>query len=79
MMYPNGIRIWFSNMDKVAYGIYGLLGNPRSINGSRLISYCGLIGVGVCSAAYHMTLKYHTQMCMFFPNQLVHAARRIDS
>lgn len=21
------------------------------------------MGVGVCSSAYHMTLKYHTQMC----------------
>jgi hypothetical protein len=33
--------------------------------GFRSISYLGLIGVGVCSAGYHMTLKYHTQMCMF--------------
>lgn len=45
----------------VAYGIYGLAHGRR--NGSRLVSYCGLIGVGVCSAGYHMTLKYHTQMC----------------
>ncbi|KAB8078860.1 alkaline phytoceramidase [Aspergillus leporis] len=48
----------------IVYGIYGLLKlrhKPTQI-GSRWIPYCGLIGVGVCSAGYHMTLKYHTQM-----------------
>ncbi|KFG81407.1 putative alkaline phytoceramidase [Metarhizium anisopliae] len=49
-----------SSLVYVAYGIYGLAHGRR--NGSRLVSYCGLIGVGVCSAGYHMTLKYHTQM-----------------
>ena len=49
----------------VAYGIYGLAKTPPGgQTGPRLISYCGLIGVGICSAGYHMTLKYHTQMCM---------------
>lgn len=48
----------------VAYGLYGL--SRPSHNGqtrARLLSYSGLIGVGICSASYHMTLKYHTQMC----------------
>lgn len=36
---------------------------PKFPTGPRLVSYCGLIGVGICSAGYHMTLKYHTQMC----------------
>jgi hypothetical protein len=47
----------------VAYGLYGLLTSPKFPTGPRLISYCGLMGVGICSAGYHMTLKYHTQMC----------------
>ncbi|KAJ5165950.1 hypothetical protein N7492_006246 [Penicillium capsulatum] len=47
----------------IAYGIYGLrFLNQRQQAGYRSISYYGLIGVGVCSAGYHMTLKYHTQM-----------------
>ncbi|KAB8236411.1 hypothetical protein ETB97_010339 [Aspergillus alliaceus] len=47
----------------VLYGIYGLskLCHKKHA-GSRSIPYFGLIGVGVCSAGYHMTLKYHTQM-----------------
>jgi dihydroceramidase len=48
----------------VAYGLYGLLTSPKFPTGPRLASYCGLMGVGFCSAGYHMTLKYHTQMCM---------------
>lgn len=47
----------------VVYGAYGLFRPGR--NGqtlARLLSYSGLIGVGICSASYHMTLKYHTQM-----------------
>ncbi|PLB54693.1 alkaline phytoceramidase [Aspergillus steynii IBT 23096] len=47
----------------VIYGIYGLLQLHRNgRTGSRSITYCGLIGVGICSGGYHMTLKYHTQM-----------------
>ncbi|KAL2817679.1 ceramidase [Aspergillus cavernicola] len=46
------------------FGLYGL--NQLRKNGqasiSRSIPYLGLIGVGVCSGGYHMTLKYHTQM-----------------
>ena len=52
----------------VMYGVYGLWQLRQTANaGLRRVSYCGLIGVGVCSGGYHMTLKYHTQMCMF-PN-----------
>ncbi|GCB27680.1 alkaline ceramidase YPC1 [Aspergillus awamori] len=47
----------------ILYGIYGLWQlHSRRQTGPRSITYCGLIGVGVCSAGYHMTLKYHTQM-----------------
>ncbi|PYH99748.1 alkaline phytoceramidase [Aspergillus ellipticus CBS 707.79] len=47
----------------ILYGIYGLIQLHRQKkNGSRSIPYYGLIGVGICSGGYHMTLKYHTQM-----------------
>ncbi|KAJ5772978.1 alkaline phytoceramidase [Penicillium paradoxum] len=52
-----------SSLVFVGYGIYGLLQlHRKKQTGYRSISYLGLIGVGVCSASYHMTLKYHTQM-----------------
>ncbi|KAH7309736.1 ceramidase [Stachybotrys elegans] len=51
-----------SSLTFVAFGLYGLFIYPGSPTGPRLVSYCGLIGVGLCSAGYHMTLKYHTQM-----------------
>lgn len=52
-----------SSLSYIVYGIYGLWrirGSPQFA--SRSISYYALMGVGVCSSAYHMTLKYHTQM-----------------
>ncbi|KAL7930228.1 ceramidase [Trichoderma chlorosporum] len=52
-----------SSLVFVAYGIYGLLQlRSKHPDVSRLVPYFGLIGVGLCSAGYHMTLKYHTQM-----------------
>lgn len=47
----------------VVYGIYGLASCDKFPTAPRLIPYCGLMGVGICSGGYHMTLKYHTQMC----------------
>ncbi|KAL3456578.1 ceramidase [Aspergillus heterothallicus] len=46
------------------FGLYGLAQLRRRQQASlgRCIPYLGLIGVGVCSGGYHMTLKYHTQM-----------------
>ncbi|GFF35854.1 alkaline ceramidase YPC1 [Aspergillus udagawae] len=54
----------FSSLIYIVYGIYGLarLYQKRHATLSRSIPYFGLMGVGVCSAGYHMTLKYHTQM-----------------
>ncbi|OQD74157.1 hypothetical protein PENDEC_c012G03055 [Penicillium decumbens] len=54
----------FSSFVYMIYGIYGLrqLSQKQESGGFRSISYYGLFGVGVCSAGYHMTLKYHTQM-----------------
>ncbi|KAL7930845.1 ceramidase [Trichoderma chlorosporum] len=52
-----------SSLAFVVYGVYGLSSPGRDgQTRARLLSYSGLIGVGICSASYHMTLKYHTQM-----------------
>ncbi|KAL4913305.1 ceramidase [Aspergillus aurantiobrunneus] len=53
-----------SSLNYCAFGLYGLakLHKKHQASVSRCIPYYGLIGVGVCSAGYHMTLKYHTQM-----------------
>lgn len=53
----------FSSFIYICYGIYGLIQLRQKPQAAfRSISYIGLIGVGVCSGGYHMTLKYHTQM-----------------
>jgi len=51
-----------SSLTFVLYGIYGLATSSTFPRGPRLVSYLGLMGVGICSGGYHMTLKYHTQM-----------------
>ncbi|KAL4807874.1 ceramidase [Aspergillus unguis] len=53
-----------SSLIYCTFGLYGLskLYGKGQATLSRCIPYYGLIGVGVCSAGYHMTLKYHTQM-----------------
>ena len=55
-----------SSLIYCSFGLFGLyqLSQRKQASFSRCIPYYGLIGVGVCSAGYHMTLKYHTQMCM---------------
>ncbi|RAK75914.1 ceramidase [Aspergillus fijiensis CBS 313.89] len=53
-----------SSLIYILYGIYGLsqLRSKPSASFARAIPWFGLMGVGICSAGYHMTLKYHTQM-----------------
>ncbi|PYH43079.1 ceramidase [Aspergillus saccharolyticus JOP 1030-1] len=53
-----------SSLIYILYGIYGLnkLRQKPISSLARAIPWFGLMGVGVCSAGYHMTLKYHTQM-----------------
>jgi dihydroceramidase len=50
----------------VIYGIHGLRRvGPRKDGGlfsTLAFPYWGLIGVGVLSAWFHATLKYHSQM-----------------
>ncbi|PWY80788.1 hypothetical protein BO94DRAFT_587532 [Aspergillus sclerotioniger CBS 115572] len=52
----------FTYMIYGLYGLYHLHHNQKPNSTPRSIPYFGLIGVGICSAGYHMTLKYHTQM-----------------
>ncbi|KAI0174129.1 ceramidase [Pestalotiopsis sp. NC0098] len=52
-----------SSLTYIVLGVYGLWTirhQPKLA--SRSVSYFALMGVGACSAGYHMTLKYHTQM-----------------
>ncbi|RAL16178.1 ceramidase [Aspergillus homomorphus CBS 101889] len=53
-----------SSLIYILYGIYGLiqLRQKPAPSFARAIPWFGLMGVGLCSAGYHMTLKYHTQM-----------------
>lgn len=53
--------------DTVLYAIYGINRLRRQSNEDvfRALPYWGLMGVGIASAAFHMNLKYHTQMSQF--------------
>ncbi|KAI2731836.1 hypothetical protein CBS147332_975 [Penicillium roqueforti] len=55
-----------TNVVYIIYGIYGLRHLQRKANkhgdSLRVLPYWGLIAVGLCSFAFHVSLKYHTQM-----------------
>ncbi|RDW74585.1 ceramidase [Aspergillus mulundensis] len=53
-----------SNIVYVIYGIYGLRKLKLRDNGDllRALPYWGLMAVGLCSFAVHVSLKYNTQM-----------------
>lgn len=53
-----------TNVAYLIYGFYGLIKLRKSGNTDvfRTIPYWGLMSVGMCSAAFHISLKYHTQM-----------------
>ncbi|KAJ5184837.1 alkaline phytoceramidase, partial [Penicillium cf. griseofulvum] len=55
-----------SNVIYIIYGVYGLrqLRSKANKNSDplRALPYWGLIAVGLCSFAFHLSLKYHTQM-----------------
>lgn len=50
----------------VFYAIYGLRKLRQKSNDDffRALPYWGLMAVGICSAIFHISLQYHTQMCM---------------
>ncbi|GLA50348.1 hypothetical protein AnigIFM63604_006403 [Aspergillus niger] len=53
-----------TNLVYIFYAIYGIRHLHRQSNKDvfRALPYWGLMGVGIASAAFHMNLKYHTQM-----------------
>ncbi|RAH75722.1 ceramidase [Aspergillus aculeatinus CBS 121060] len=53
-----------TNLTYILYALHGLRHLPHhpSPSFSRRIPYYGLIGVGLCSPGFHLSLKYHTQM-----------------
>ncbi|PKY04679.1 alkaline phytoceramidase [Aspergillus campestris IBT 28561] len=55
-----------TNVIYIIYGIYGLRQLRQNANKYvdplRALPYWGLIAVGLCSFAFHASLKYHTQM-----------------
>ncbi|KAL4940508.1 hypothetical protein BDV06DRAFT_18951 [Aspergillus oleicola] len=53
-----------SNIVYIIYGIYGLrkLRQKRNADPLRSLPYWGLVAVGVCSTAFHVSMKYYTQM-----------------
>ncbi|KAJ5469926.1 hypothetical protein N7530_007283 [Penicillium desertorum] len=57
-----------TNVVYIIYGIYGLRQLRREDkygDSLRALPYWGLIAVGLCSFAFHLSLKYHTQMITF--------------
>lgn len=52
----------------VFYAIYGLhkLWQKSNNDFFRALPYWGLMAVGICSAIFHVSLQYHTQMCMSY-------------
>ncbi|KAJ5092281.1 alkaline ceramidase family protein [Penicillium alfredii] len=53
-----------TNLVYISYAIYGIrqLRQKSNVDNFRVLPYWGLMAVGICSAAFHMSLKYHTQM-----------------
>ncbi|KAL4872098.1 hypothetical protein BDV12DRAFT_183341 [Aspergillus spectabilis] len=72
--------------EHLIYGIYGLRKLRQSCNADilRALPYWGLMAVGVCSAAFHVSLKYHTQMMddlsmMFATTPVLHRVLTVNS
>ncbi|KAL2796588.1 alkaline ceramidase family protein [Aspergillus keveii] len=53
-----------TNLVYIIYAIRGLrnLYKKPEVDTLRTLPYWGLMAVGLCSGAFHMSLKYHTQM-----------------
>ncbi|KAL3481745.1 alkaline ceramidase family protein [Aspergillus californicus] len=75
-----------SNLVYVIYGIYGIRKLQQKPNADvfRYIPYYGLIAVGICSAVFHITLKYHTQMMddlsmLFATTPVLHRVLTVNS
>ncbi|KAL4903895.1 ceramidase-domain-containing protein [Aspergillus multicolor] len=65
-----------SNSVYVIYALYGLcqLYKERKLAAAHVVPYLGLLAVGVFSAAFHATPKYHTQMALILCILLINIA-----
>ncbi|KAJ5991864.1 hypothetical protein N7451_007588 [Penicillium sp. IBT 35674x] len=75
-----------TNLSYIIYAVYGLrqLQQKHNFDFSRAIPYWGLMAVGICSAAFHISLQYHTQMLddlsmLFTTTPLVHRVLTVDA
>ncbi|KAJ5673527.1 hypothetical protein N7507_002654 [Penicillium longicatenatum] len=75
-----------TNLCYIFYAIYGLrqLQQKRQLGFSRALPYWGLMAVGVCSATFHISLQYHTQMLddlsmLFTTTPLVHRVLTVNA
>ncbi|KAJ5786763.1 uncharacterized protein N7503_011975 [Penicillium pulvis] len=75
-----------TNLCYIIYAIYGLrqLQQKRNVEFARAIPYWGLMAVGICSAAFHISLQYHTQMLddlsmLFTTTPLVHRVLTVNA
>ncbi|KAF7585710.1 hypothetical protein BBP40_010247 [Aspergillus hancockii] len=53
-----------TNLAYIFYGAYGIrkLRQKSYTDAFRAVPYWGLVAVGICSAVFHVSMKYHTQM-----------------
>ncbi|KAJ5584607.1 alkaline ceramidase family protein [Penicillium hispanicum] len=53
-----------TNLSYIIYAIYGIyqLRQKPTASPFRAVPYWGLMAVGICSTAFHASLKFHTQM-----------------
>jgi dihydroceramidase len=61
----SGLFVWCRTLTSIViYAIHGIrsLRQKKNASAFRAIPYWGLMAVGICSAAFHGSLKYHTQM-----------------
>ncbi|KAE8423340.1 ceramidase [Aspergillus pseudocaelatus] len=75
-----------TNIVYILYAIYGLrkLRQKSSCDIFRAIPYWGLMAVGICSAAFHISLKYHIQMLddlsmLFTTTPVLHQVLTVDT
>ncbi|KAA8650984.1 ceramidase [Aspergillus tanneri] len=75
-----------TNLVYVFYAIYGLYKLRQKSNTGfiRVLPYWGLMTVGVCSAIYHASLQYHTQMLddlsmLFATTPVLHRVLTVNS
>ncbi|KAL4784278.1 ceramidase [Aspergillus varians] len=75
-----------SNLVYIIYGVQGLrkLRHKPNADFLRSLPYWGLMAVGICSAIFHISLKFHTQMMddlsmLFATTPVLHRVLTVNS